>query len=160
MIRTEYYWPRRQPLQNAEVGDFVSRVIWGEPGQISFHSTMAVYDNDQLIAATAYHNWTPESGVIELSSAAISKKWLTRPVIRAMFAVPFEMLGCQMVVLRVSNRNTTMVRIAKCFGFEGVLIPRLRGRDEDEWIFTYTNEAWRASRYQEVCHRQKNSQGT
>lgn len=145
MIRTEYYWPRRQPLQNAEVGDFVSRHIWGQSNQITDFSTMAVYDDDQLIAATAYHGWQPESGVIELSSASTSRKWLTRPVIRAMFHAPFNMLDCQLCVLRVSERNTNMIRIARSFGFSGVFIPRLRGRDEGEHVFSFSDDDWAKS---------------
>lgn len=146
-MRTEYYWPRLHPLENAEVGEFVSRQIWGQPGQIADYSTMAVYEDDRLVAATAYHNWHPESGIIELSSASTTRKWLTKPVIRAMFRAPFDILKCQMVVLRVSERNKTMVRIAKSFGFSEVFIPRLRGRDEGEFIFTFTDDQWRASPY-------------
>jgi len=47
----------------------------------------------------------------------------------------------------VSERNTGMVEIAQRFGFQGTLIPRLRGRTESEWIFTLTDDDWRASRW-------------
>lgn len=147
MIRTEYYWPSQNPLENVAVGDWVSCQIWGKPGQINEFSTMAIYDGDDLIAATAYHNWHQDSGIMELSSAAVSRRWLTRPVINAMFRFPFEIMGCQMVVLRVSERNTNMVHIARSFGFTEVLIPRLRGRDENEFIFTLTDDQWASSPY-------------
>ena len=51
-----------------------------------------------------------------------------------------------MVVLRVSERNTVMRSIAERCGFTGHLIPRLRGRDEDEVVFTQTDDEWRANR--------------
>jgi RimJ/RimL family protein N-acetyltransferase len=49
--------------------------------------------------------------------------------------------------LRVSERNKTMIGIARKFGFSETYIPRLRGRDEGEFIFSLTDDAWRASPY-------------
>lgn len=83
---------------------------------------------------------------MELSSASDSKKWLQPKIIYKMFNFPFNLMGAQMVALRVSEKNTNMVNIAKRFGFSGVLIPRLRGRDESEWIFTLTDDDWKESR--------------
>ena len=143
MITARYATPTRSPAENAAVGEFVSREIWGVVGQFGPHASMGVYDGDRLIAGTVYHNWHETSGVMELSSASTSKRWLQPKVINAMFSFPFDLMDAQMVVLRVSERNKTMVSIAARFGFEGVLIPRLRGRDEAEWIFTLTDDAWR-----------------
>ena len=142
-----YFGPRSSPLENVEVGNFVSTLIWGEPGQVSDYCTMGVFDGDKLVAGTLYHNWHPKEGIIELSSASTTRRWLAKPVIRAMFSLPFDTLGCQMVVLRVSERNKPMVRIARSFGFSEVHIPRLRGRDEGEFIFTFTDDQWRESPY-------------
>lgn len=108
---------------------------------------MGVFDDDRLIAGTIYHNYHPESGVIELTSASVDKRWLTKRVVRAMFWMPFVRLGCQLVVLRVSERNESMINISRKFGFDEVYIPRLRGRDEGEFIFTLTDDQWRSSRY-------------
>jgi RimJ/RimL family protein N-acetyltransferase len=142
-----YFGPRSTPDENAAVGDFVSRLIWGEPGRVADYCSMGVFDRGELVAGTLYHNWHPSAGVVELTSAATSKRWLTRPVIKAMFDLPFETFGCQMVALRVSERNLPMIRIARRFGFDEVLIPRLRGRDEGEFIFAFTDDQWRASPY-------------
>lgn len=100
-------------------------------------------EDERLIGGTVFHNYDPEAGVIEMSSAARTPRWLAPEMLRAIFAYPFDQLGCQMVVLRVSERNTRMVRIAQRFGFDGYLIPRLRGRDEGCWIFTFTDDQWR-----------------
>lgn len=146
-ITTLYHGPESSPVQNKAVGDFVSTGIWGKPDEITQYCSMAVLDGPDLIAGTLYHNWHPEAGVIELSSFSLSKRWLTRRVIRAMFALPFVRLGCQLVVLRVSERNTGMCQIARTFGFTEVYIPRLRSRDEGEFIFSYTDDQWRQSKY-------------
>lgn len=149
MIRACYYGPQTAG-NNELVGDFVSRIIWGVPGRFEKFCTMAVIENDNLIAGTVFHNWQPDEGVIELSSASVSRRWLTKPVIRAMFSLPFDRLGCQLVVLRVSERHTSMCRIARSFGFTEVYIPRLRGRDHGEIIFSYTDDQWNSSKYKGV----------
>lgn len=135
------------PEINEGIAAFVAGQIPGCGRGFSDFVTMGVVEGAQLIAGVVYHNWNPESGVIELSAAAISKRWLSPPVIEAIFRYPFEEIGCQMVVLRVSERNNSMCRIAKSYGFQPFQIPRLRGRDEAEIIFTLTDDAWRCNRF-------------
>jgi RimJ/RimL family protein N-acetyltransferase len=137
----------KDPVFNNAVGDFVSGVIWGQTGCLRGFCSMAVFRSGKMVAGTIYHNWQSEAGVIELTSASTDRRWLTRPVVRAMFHMAFDMIGAQLAVLRVSERNSDMVNIARRFGFDGVLIPRLRGRDEAEWVFSLTDDAWRASRW-------------
>ncbi len=104
---------------------------------------IGVLDGERLIGGTVFHNYQPEAGVIEMSSAGASPRWLSRPMLKAIFGYVFDQIACQMVVMRVSERNERMIGIARKFGFDGTLIPRLRGRDEAEWIFTLTDEQWR-----------------
>lgn len=64
-----------------------------------------------------------------------------------MFTYPFLGIGCQMAVMRVSERNEQwngrgLPRLLKAYGFEKHTIPRLYGRDEDGHVFTLTAEAW------------------
>lgn len=153
MIVPLYFDDRTTPRQNAMVGAFVNRIVFDKPDAIRDFCSMAVHDGKDLIAGTLFHNLHRQEGVIELTSGSLSKRWLTKPVIRAMFTLPFDILGCQLAVLRVSERNTSMVRIARSFGFGEVYIPRLRGRDEGEFIFSYSDDQWRASPLREVCHR-------
>jgi RimJ/RimL family protein N-acetyltransferase len=147
MLSTAYFGPESSPAANSAVGDFVSELIWGIKGAVRDYCAMGVFEGQNLVAGTLYHNWQPEAGVIELTSASLDKRWLTRPVVRSMFRLPFDVLSCQMVVLRVSERNKRMIRIARSFGFSETLIPRLRGRDEAEYIFFYTDDQWRTSPY-------------
>lgn len=96
-----------------------------------------------MVAGTVYHNFYREAGVIELSSAADHPRWLTRKSLQFMFGYPFDQLGCQLVVLRMSERNERMRGIAQRFGFSETIIPRLRGRDEAEVVCCLTVEQWR-----------------
>lgn len=135
------------PEINEGIAAFVAAHIPGCERGFEGYVTLGVVEGDSLVAGVVYHNWSPESAVIELSAASVSKRWLSRTVIKAMFRYPFEDIGCQMVVLRVSERNTVMCRIAKAYGFTPYRIPRLRGRDEAEIIFTLTNDDWRSNRF-------------
>lgn len=139
--------PQSFPEENRFVGDFVSEIVFGAPGRLEKYCTMAVLESGRLVAGTVYHNWDRQAGVIELTSGSTTKRWLTRRVVQAMFHLPFGMLGCQMVVLRVPERNAGMAGIARRFGFEETFIPRLFGRDVGGFIFTLTDDAWAASRF-------------
>lgn len=138
-----YFGPRSYPEENAAVEALVSSLIWGAPGQIRNYCSMGVFDDDgTLVAGTIYHNWNPESGVIELSSASTTPRWLTRRVIAAMFGLPFDRFGARMVALRVSEHNDRMRGIARRFGFHEAVIPDLRGPGEDECIYTLSSDGW------------------
>ncbi len=99
---------------------------------------------DPLVAGFVFHNWNPEAGTIEVSGASLRRNWATKDVVKAIFAYPFDQLGCQMVVARHSAGNARVRRIWKSLGADEFVIPRLRGRNEDEAIATLTVEAWRA----------------
>lgn len=111
----------------------------------NFAGAIGVYENGRVIGGTVFHNLYESTGVVEMTSAAISPRWLSPKMIRAIFDHAFDRLGCQLAVIRVSEHNVRMVSIAERFGFDGYLIPRLRGRDEAEWVFTLTDDQWAAS---------------
>lgn len=110
-------------------------------------NAFGTYEGDTLLGGVVFHNYYPDAGVMEMSAAATDPRWLTRKMIRAMFGYIFDVIGCQMAVLRVSANNSVMLNIGKRFGFQSILIPRLRGRNEDEVILTYTDDQWRESRF-------------
>ena len=109
--------------------------------------SIGVVNDDKLLGASVFHNWFPETGVIEITSSAVTPKWMTREMLHAIFSYPFDHLKCQMVVLRVSENNHRMLNIAKRLGFETYTIPRLRGKTEAEVICTLTDDRWRSSKY-------------
>lgn len=134
----------RTPAINSAVASFVAGHVPGCERGWEHFTTLGLVEGESLVAGVVFHNYAPEAGVIELSSASTSRRWLTRPMLKGMFGYPFDQLGCQMVVLRVSERNTVMIEIAERFGFTAHRIPRLRGREEAEILFTLTDEDWRA----------------
>ena len=137
----------KDPELNEAAGAFVSQLCFGRPDAIEKFCSMAVFHYGHMVAGTLFYDWDPQSGVLQLSSASTDRRWLTRPVVRAMFSMAFDLIGAQLAILRVAETNHNMVEIAQRFGFDGVLIPRMRGRDEAEWLFTLTDDAWRASRW-------------
>lgn len=147
MIGVQFSDPVRNPAYNRAVGDFVSEIVFGAVGRFDKYCSLAVHDDGRLIGGVLYHHFSPDTGVMEMSAAAVDRRWLTRPVLQAMFTVPFSVFACQLVVLRVSERNTQMLRIAKAYGFNAHVIPRLRGRDEAEHILTLSDDDWRANRF-------------
>lgn len=145
MITTAYFGPESYPEQNTTVGDFVSRKIWGEPDCFEKYCTMAVLRDGDLIAGVVYHNWHPKDGVIELSTGG-GDGWVARPVLRAMFALPFEILGARLVVWRVSEHNVKVRSMARRLGFQETVIPRLRGDNEAECVCTLHADDWANNR--------------
>lgn len=131
-----------QPL----VGFITSR-IWGREMPMSDGTVMAVAEGQQIIGACLFHNWQPDEGVIELTSASVSPRWLNRRVLRAMFGYAFDTLKCQAAVMRVDPANVRMCRIASAFGFKRYDIPRLRGRDKAEALFILGDDEWRAGKF-------------
>lgn len=146
-MRTVEAGPRSSPGLNTVIGDFVSTEIWGEPGRVENYCALGILDGEKLIAGVLYHNHYPDAGVIEMTAASIDKRWLSRPVLKAMFSLPFDRFGCQLCVLRVSEHNRPMLRIARAYGFNEYIVPRLRGRHENEHILTLTDDTWRRSRF-------------
>lgn len=100
-----------------------------------------------ILGASVFHNWYPETGVVEITSYGENPRWMSREMINAVFSYAYDFLGCQLVALRISENNTRMLNIAKRLGFDLYTIPRLRGRMESEVIATLTDDDWRNSRY-------------
>ena len=143
MIRCLFHSSTHNPEANAAAGEFVSRIIWGDSRGFSPHCSMSVIDGGTPVAAVIYHNLDPDAGVIEMSAGATSRRWLQRHVLRFMFGVAFDLLACQMAILRVSADNEAMISIARRFGFDEFRVPRLYGRGTDGLLFCMTDDKWR-----------------
>ena len=134
--------------KGAEAGKVAAWVAERIPGCArGFGPCVAMSVGDPIIAGVVFHNYSPESRVIEMSAAAESPRWLSRSVLARMHAYIFEDADCQMAVMRVSERNTRMLRIAKAFGYTAYKVPRLRGANEAEIILTLTSDQWEVSRF-------------
>ncbi len=127
------------------VKDYIDARIWGGTAEAPDGTICAVAEGAEIIGAVIFNNFDPVGGTVELSAAADSARWLSRPVLFDVFSYAFDQLGCQAVVTRVDPGDTRLGRIFPAYGFQRYDIPRLRGRDKGEAIFLLTEEAWRAN---------------
>lgn len=118
------------------------------------HNAFGVADSSGLVGGTVFHNHYPKEGVVEMTSASTDPRWLTRRMIRTIFNYAFEVLECQMVVMRISANNSRMLNIGRRFGFVEYTIPRLRGKNEDEVIMTFCDDQWLASPFRRRANGQ------
>ncbi|WP_030538368.1 hypothetical protein [Sphingobium sp. DC-2] len=147
-LQTALFSNSVEPEANAAVADFASSRIWGEPGRFDRYCTLGVFQNEGLIAGVVYHNYDPQAGVVEMSAGAVSKRWLARPVLREMYSIAFDQLGCQAVIARHAEDRCDLRRMWKAVGAVEYVIPRLRGRNAPaEVVSILTEEAWKASPY-------------
>lgn len=138
--------PSQGPLYSA-LERFLCARIWGEIRPMPAGTIMAVQRDGNIIGACLFANYDPEAGVIEMMSASVDARWLSRPVLREMFGFAFGQLGCQAAVLRVDPENARMLRIGKAYGFQRYDIPRLRGRNKAEALLVLGDDEWRSGRF-------------
>lgn len=144
-------------LLNDNLGQWAALRVFENGGSFGPpFSTMGVFEDEALVAVVVYHNYSREHGVIEISAAADTPRWLTRGVLLQLFKFPFEALGCQLVIMRVDPENKRLRRILTAYGFDHLTIPRMRGRDKDETLYMLTDDQWRANGFHErTNHGQK-----
>jgi RimJ/RimL family protein N-acetyltransferase len=119
-----------------EVAEFVaSRVPAASRGWVDNFAAIGFRVGGDLIAGTVFHGWTPEWGIVEMSSASDDPRWLTPATLKAIFGYPFTQLNCRKAVMRVSSINERMCSIARRFGFSEHVLPDLRGDGEDDIVF-------------------------
>ena len=139
----------REPDLNRSLYEWASFRIFGNLNGFGPCTTMGVFNGGKLLAVIVYHNLDRRAGVIEISGAAESPRWLTRPVLFEMHAYPFDQLGCQMIVQRNSERNGAsgrgLQRMLASYGYKQIRVPRLYGRDEDGILHCLTDDDWRAN---------------
>lgn len=136
-----------KPELYAALERFVSERVWGKFREFGQGRARAIVENGTVIAAVIFNNYDEDAGVIEISAASDSRRWLTRPVLKEIFDYPFNGLGCQAVVARGDSRNSAVARIFPAYGFKRYDIPRLRGRDTVEAIYVLTDDDWRKSKF-------------
>lgn len=147
MIETALFgW---QPVRGSHsiIGEYVCKIVFDDPYALDKYAAMGFFEDGELIAGVLFHNWHPESGVMEMTAGSSSKRWLNRRTLQQIMSLVFDGFKNQLVVMRVSDRNESMIRIARAYGFSETFVPRLRGRDEGEFIFTLTDDEWRNGRF-------------
>ena len=132
------------------VGEFVARMIphVGSRGFGPAARAIGVIDEDgKLIAGLVYHNYDPDAGIIEISGASVSKRWLSRGTIARMYQYPFVTCGCQMVYQRTPADNEYLLGMLAAYDYAFVKVPRMFGRHKDGVICTLTVEDWQSNRF-------------
>jgi RimJ/RimL family protein N-acetyltransferase len=119
-------------------------------------SAIGFMEGGEIVAGVIYHNWNPESGVIEMSAASNRRKWLTKARLSVIFAYPFDQIKCRMVIARHSEFNTRARRIWRSLGCNEYVIPALRSPSEAEVIATLTADQWRAGKFSKVQAKSDN----
>ena len=128
------------------VVDFVANQLGFDRG-FGECSAIGFVKDGRIEAGVVYHNWQPESLVIEMSAASLHRGWLNKARLSAIFSYPFDQLKCRLVVARHSERNRTARRIWRSLGADEYVIPELRGPSEAEVIATLSAETWRSGRF-------------
>lgn len=145
MIRTILATDSTDPDMNRAASEWAGRAIWDKPGAFDLCSTLSVIKDDDCIGVVVFHEWHEDRGTIEISAAGFVG-WQSRRVVNEVFGFCFDAMCCQAVIARTSDLNGNAIANLLRLGFEGYLIPRVRGFDEGEVVFTMTEEAWRKSR--------------
>ena len=131
-----------------EVAQFVaSRIPYCHRGFGRCHAMGVIDDDGRLVGGVVYHNHDPEAGLMEMSGAALSSRWLTRDVLFQMYWYPYLHCGCQMTVMRVPADNERLLILLARFGYLFVKQRRLFGRDRDGVIASLTAEDWAKNKF-------------
>lgn len=102
----------------------------------------------RLIAGIVYHNWDPDSAIIEISGASLpGSYWLTRETLKRMFQYPFIQCNCQMVIQRTPADDERLLYVLARYGYSFVTVERLFGRHRDGVICSLTREAWAGNKF-------------
>lgn len=133
---------------NQAIKQWVEMRIWNDGRELPPSRMMGVFEGGKIQAAVAFHDFQEKEGVIEISAASESKRWLTRKVLHAIFSYVFNDAKCQLCVARINPENTSLLRIFKAYGFNDIRIPRLLGREKDQIILTLTDDDWLASKFE------------
>ena len=132
-----------QPDLYGALSDFASTRIFGKPKPFGSGTAMGVVDGAKVVSSVVFYDYDADAGVIQISAAADTPRWLTRQILKEMFGYPFNGLGCQAVVMRVDPDNTRLARILHAYGFTSHTVPHLRGKNKAECLFVLSSDDWR-----------------
>lgn len=136
-----------RPFFDDSIAEWVAERIFDHNRGFGPCRAMGVERQGEIVAGIVFHNWEPETGVIEISACGETPFWSTRTVLAVALDYCFSGLNCQAVVARISERNSKALKFWDMLGAERYEIPRLRGKDEAEIIFLLTDDAWSVSKF-------------
>lgn len=85
-------------------------------------TAIGVAIDGQLSGAVVYHEYRPYCKSVQMSCAAVNKRWLSKEAMRVFFHYPFVQLQCQRVTAIVARKNKPSRSLVEGVGFrlEGV----------------------------------------
>jgi RimJ/RimL family protein N-acetyltransferase len=129
------------------VVDFVHRMIFNEPGNFGPCAVRGFLNPYGILTAgIVWHDWSPHFGTAEISAAGIGN-WLTRDRLHNAMHLPFERLGCHMVIAHTPAKNDRVVRLLDKLPVTKYQIKNGAGEGLDMIKFTLTREDWVSSRF-------------
>lgn len=126
---------------------FVELGLWGGQRHFGAATAMGWADDTGIVAGFVWHGYEPQAGTIEVSGYSTRRNWASPAIVRDLFAYPFDRLGLRVVCARHSARNRPVRRIWAALGATEVILPRMRGDDEDEAVAILHRDAWRQSKF-------------
>lgn len=104
-------------IGNIEHGDKVMESIDSLFSQISMQ-VISREENDTLLAAVVYENYTGEGGSIEAHIGSFGPRWLNRDFLYIIFDYPFNQLKCKQAFVRVKSKNEKSLNWCRSLGFK------------------------------------------
>ena len=94
---------------------------------------IGLVEADKILAGMVVHDYSRACRNCQLTFAAASARWATRPSIRALLAYPFEQLRVARVTTMIASRNVRALRLNERLGFvrEGIM---RRGFGNDDTV--------------------------
>lgn len=132
----------KEPETYSILEEFTSLIISGKPKKFGLGCAMVISKNKTVIACIIFTNYNSDYGVIEINGGAITRNWLNRNIIKKMADFVFGYLGCQSVYARCCADNKKLDRMFHSAGFKRTDLPRLRGREMAESVYTLSDDDW------------------
>lgn len=100
-----------------------------------------------LVAGVVYSNYDPDCPSMELSFAAATPRWLTRPIICELLRYPFETANCLRITGVTPRKATSARRFLEKFGFKREGLVRRGFGTDDAVISGLLRTEWQASKW-------------
>lgn len=122
------------------ITDWVRKGFGYENGWPGACLTFGFYYKGQLVGALVFHNLR-EHRDVWWTLYTVDKHWCTRRVLRKMFTMAFNIMGCQRISILVSKSNQQSLSVVKRMGFkEEGMLRRYRDNGEDCYILGMLKE--------------------
>ena len=99
------------------------------------------------LGGVVFSNWQPRFANIEVSFASESPRWLTRNLIRAILAYPFDQLACARLTAITPKKARPARAFLDHFGFKREGVIRKGFGADDAIVSGLLRREWAASRW-------------